>query len=295
MSFIQCNITNLGNDISFLYPCLAGRTPTGYTGDVDAPLRRQVVSERNIRIDGLETNSEIGTGKVSLLNNLLRHGLGCIHRDGKSQPLGNIATASIANDQSVDADHFTCQIDQWSAGIAMIDSCVGLDQILDLITVPGIDGSPCRADDTDGDRVLEVAERRPDSNDRFTGIQDIRISQGGHRWNFSTCFQDSDVRIRIRSNDGCFLLASIGEDDAYLFGSLDNMIVGKDISLVSDEETTSANHLIAGVAEEGRLSGDGPNDGYHCRADLLNRFCDRCFNIRVVESERLAGIGVIRR
>jgi len=149
MSFIQCDIPNLCNDISFLQSRLAGRAAAGYSGDIDAPLGWQVVSERDIRVDGLETNPQIGTGKVSLLNDLLRHCLGCIDRDSEAQPLGDISAACVADDQRVDANHFPCQIDKRSTGIAVIDCCVSLDQILDLITISSIDGSSRRADHTD--------------------------------------------------------------------------------------------------------------------------------------------------
>src|SRR6476659_4538785 len=103
MSFIQRDVPNFCNDISLLQACLAGGTAAGYPRDVDAPLRWQIVSECDIRIDGLETNSQIGTGKVSLLNDLLRHCLSGIYRDGEAQTLGDISTASVADDQGVDA------------------------------------------------------------------------------------------------------------------------------------------------------------------------------------------------
>src|SRR6476620_10246306 len=173
MRFIQRNGAHLCNDISFLQACLAGGTAAGYAGDIDAPLRWQVVAECDIGIDGLETNSEIWACKVALLDDLLGNCLGRIDRDGEAQSFGDITTSRVADNQRVDADHLACQVGQRSAGIAVIDGCVSLDQILDLVSVPGVNGAPGRTDYAHSDRVLKVAQWRANRNHRFTGVQYI--------------------------------------------------------------------------------------------------------------------------
>ncbi len=142
MGFIQRDVPNLCNDISFLQACLAGRAATGYSRDIDAPLGWQVVSECDIRIDGLETNPQIGPCKVSFLNDLLRHCLGCIHRDGKAQSFCYVAAAVLRTISVLIPITSPARFTKWSTGITMIDGRVGLDQILDLITVSSVDGAP---------------------------------------------------------------------------------------------------------------------------------------------------------
>ena len=73
----------------------------------------------------------------------------------------------------VDADHFTREINQRSARVALIDGRVGLDQTFDLVSVTGVDGTSGRADHAHGHRVLEVSKRRADGDRGLTGFEQI--------------------------------------------------------------------------------------------------------------------------
>jgi hypothetical protein len=73
------------------------------------------------------------------------------------------------------------------------------------------------------------------------------------------------------------------------------MIIGEDITLVCDEKAASTHGLIAGGAEERRLSGDRADDCHNGGADLLYGFCDGGLDIRIDKSQRLTRICIASR
>src|SRR5512145_1759140 len=133
MGFIQRDLADLCDDISLLQASQTGRAVPLHLRDVNTPLGWQTIQGRDLRIDRLETNPKIGACKISLFYDLLCYRLSSVHRNGESQPLGDIAAACVADDQRVDTHYFSREIDQRPTGVAVIDRRVRLDQILDLI------------------------------------------------------------------------------------------------------------------------------------------------------------------
>src|SRR6185436_20342832 len=111
MRFIECDIPNFGDDIALLQACITGWAITGYFCNIHAPLCGQIVARGNIGINGLVVDANIWAGKISLLDDLLRDRLRGVPRDGEAESLCHIAAVRVANDQRIDADHFTPEID----------------------------------------------------------------------------------------------------------------------------------------------------------------------------------------
>ena len=53
-----------------------------------------------------------------------------------------------------------------------------------------------------------------------------------------------------------------------------NVIIGQDVTLTGNEDTTAADRAVAGHSPEGHLPRDGADHGHNRRADFLDCLCD---------------------
>src|SRR3970040_1341169 len=90
-----------------------------------------------------------------------------------------LAGPAAADDERVDANDLTLEIDQRSAGIAVVDGGVGLDQILHAEARLGLDRTAGGADNAGRDGVGKVAQRRTDGDDGVPRSQRRRIPPRG--------------------------------------------------------------------------------------------------------------------
>src|SRR6266508_2162233 len=157
MRLVDCDVTDFGDDVIFHQTSFVSGTSRFNLGDKYAPFGGQVIAVGDIGVDRLETNSHEGAGEVALLDDLLRNCLRRIYWDGEAESLGHIAHATVADHEGVDADHLTCKIHKRTTRVTMVDRRVGLDQILDGVSVAAVDGSTCRTDHTHGNGILKVS------------------------------------------------------------------------------------------------------------------------------------------
>src|SRR5258706_2095034 len=93
------------------------------------------------------TNAHVGIIIFTILDNLGRHALDNIDRDGKPDsrvdwfPTG---VGSIGTDGAVNADHFAAQVEQWAAGIAGADGRIRLDLVAGAEEVAAAPSTICR-------------------------------------------------------------------------------------------------------------------------------------------------------
>src|SRR5690349_7670287 len=103
-----------------------------------------------------------------LVHHLSRH----VDWNGKTD--ADIA-AGWRNDGRVDADEFSAQADQCSAGIAWVDRGVGLDEL--LIALLADAGAPQRADKT-GRYGLSQAEGIADRQHEIADFERVAVAEG---------------------------------------------------------------------------------------------------------------------
>ena len=173
MGGVERHIVNLIDHIAGLQSGLRGRTARRHTRHIHAPLNRQAICGGDIRRDGLVTDSKIRMRYISFLDNLRGDGLRGVDRDRKTESFRDGSASGVAHNQFVDADHFTREINQRSARVALIDRRVRLNQAFDLVSVTGVDGTSGRADHANGHRVLEISKRRADRDRGLTGLEQI--------------------------------------------------------------------------------------------------------------------------
>ena len=164
MGLVEGSVADLGQDIIGLQAGLGSGAIGDDIGDVNTPVYRQVISAGYPGRDGLVTDAQIRAGKITLLHNLLSDGASGIDRNSESQALGDGAGVASAHDQGIDPDHLSSQVDQRTARVPLVDGRIGLDHALDQVTTPAVDGATGGADNTNGDGVLEVAQRRANSH-----------------------------------------------------------------------------------------------------------------------------------
>ncbi len=280
MGGVERHIVNLIDHIAGLQSSLRGRAARRHTRHINAPLNRQAIGGGDIRRNGLVTDSKIRMRYISFLDDLRGNGLRGVDRDRESQSFRDHSVSGVADNQFVDADHFTREINQRSARVALIDRCVGLNQTFDLVAVTGVDGTSGRADHANGHGVLEITERRTNRNRGLSGFEQIRISQRRHYWDFPINLQNGDIGIRISADERCFLLSAIGQDDIEVLCILDHMIVGEDVTLIGNEKAAAADGLSAGRTEECVLSGNCADHCHDRRSNFLNGLSDTRFEYR---------------
>ena len=218
---------------------------------------------------------------------------GGVGRDGKAQPFGYRAAVAAAHDQGVDADHFAGQVDQRPAGVALVDGGIGLDQVFDLVALAGIDRAPGGADHAHGDRVLEIAQRRADGDDRLTRVERVRIAQRRHGRAPAVRLEHRQVGVNIRADQlACCWLPSarmIGQ----IGGAFHHVVVGQHIALLGDEHPAAAGLPRAGRPPKGHLPGHRADHGDHCRPNLLHHLGDG--GLHVGAAHKQAGCRFILR
>ena len=127
MGGIERHVVNLIDHIAGLQARLRGGAARRHLGHIHAPLNRQAICGGDIRRNGLVTNSKIRMRHISFLNDLRGNGLSGIDRDREAQSFRDRSVSGVADNQFVDADHFTREINQRSARVALIDRRVGLN------------------------------------------------------------------------------------------------------------------------------------------------------------------------
>ena len=111
----------------------------------------------------------------AMRDELVHDVLGEIARHGEPDAL---IAAGLAEDRRVDPDELSTRVDQRAAGISLIDRGVGLNEVLVHACLPGC---ARRADDAEGDGLIEDAERIADGEHPLGHLQLRRIAPRQHR------------------------------------------------------------------------------------------------------------------
>ncbi len=217
--------------------------------------------------------------------------------------------AARGDDGGIDADQLAAQVDQRAAGVAHVDGCVGLDEIL-----VALDAQPAaseRADNPGGDRLSEP-ERVADGHHEVAHAKRIGVSQLHRGQAVSLHLDYRHVRGRIGAHHLRVEPASIAQGDGNFLGLVDDVIVGDDVTVLGIDNDAGAETLGPPMArpigqleeatekrvtEQGVLAHENGalrGDIHHRRRDLLQHGGE-ARKLATLDRRRQRGLGRPRR
>ena len=202
-----------------------------------------------------------------------------------AKPTPELAAAG-RGDHGVDADDLAMGVEQGAAGVAGIDGRVGLDGLVDVGSV-GLLHLADGADDAARHGSVEDAEGIADGEHLLADLQVGAVAHGDRLQVGRLDLNDREVVRLVGSDDGGRIVLFVGQDDLELTGSIDDMVVGEDVSLFVDEEAGAG--TLRGLGSEEEIIGD---DG---GGDVDHRGRDALVDVHVVlliGVERRSGLGL---
>ena len=174
--------------------------------------------------------------------------IGEVDRNGKAQP----AIQSI--DQRVHADDLAINVAKRAARISRINRGVGLNVIGNGITaVADQFAAPLSAHHPVGEGVIE-SEWRPDGESKLPDPNGVAVAHLHYREIFGLDFDDSDVRLVIRSDDFRGKLAPVFQFNVYVLRTFNDVVISENISVRPDDESrTFANRVEKSWTTPGRI------------------------------------------
>ena len=149
----------------------------------------------------------------------------------------------LRSDGGVDAHQLAAGVNQRTAGVAWIDCRVGLDERLNLhLRVKDIDVTRLGGHDTCRDSRSEV-ERIADGEHPFADAQFIGVAHQDDRQPCLFDFQERDIGVRVSADQRSRVLAFVVEDHLNLVCTVDDMIVGDNITIFGDDDTRTGSLL----------------------------------------------------
>jgi hypothetical protein len=116
--------------------------------------------------------------------------------------------------------------------------------------------------------VLE-AERVPDRDDDLTDAQLSRIGKRERVETRRRNLQHRQIGIRIRSDDGCRARTAVGQHDAQLSRTLDDVSIGENEPVWREHESGAAAAGRVNLDDPGRDDVDSTGDGAGIRVEQV--------------------------
>jgi hypothetical protein len=149
----------------------------------------------------------------------------------------------------VDADHLCARRDERPAGVARVESRVGLNDVVHQTTGSGPERSPDPADDAGGCRVVEP-ERVADGDRHLPHPHAAGIAQVCPRQRAGIDAKDGEVRVRIVAHEITTRAPAIGQRDGQLVGLVNDVAVREDEPVGREDDARPAT-LLAFDAHDG--------------------------------------------
>ena len=153
--------------------------------------------------------------------------IGAHHVDGNREADADVA-AGARNDRRVDADELAVQVHERAARVARVDRRVGLNEVLERLTVEA--AAPERADDA-GRHAVREAERIADRHDVVADAQRRRIAERDARQVRGVDLQHREIRAFVRADDARREAAVLEQRDGDLVGVRDDVMVRQDVAV----------------------------------------------------------------
>jgi len=121
-----------------------------------------------------------------------------VGRHGKSDAL---VAVGLGKDGRIDADHFAIHVEQRAAGVAGIDGCIGLDEVLKLAAGTRLNGAVLGRDDACGYRLVK-RKRTANGLDPVANIGCVGVAQrDGGKWRVGIDLDDRQIGCLVYSDD----------------------------------------------------------------------------------------------
>ncbi|MNT39667.1 hypothetical protein D3C72_1759350 [compost metagenome] len=159
-----------------------------------------------------------------MLDQLVDHAAGQVrwNRQAQADVAGHAALRVEAG--GVDAHQLALQIDQRAAGIARVDRCIGLDEV--LVAQPADATAAHRRDDARGDRLAET-ERIADGDHEVAHPQLVAVAQLDVGQVLRRNADQRDVGVAVRAEELGLDRAPIGQCHLHVIGVVDDVVVGQ--------------------------------------------------------------------
>ena len=173
-------------------------------------------------------------GKPDAANAMFENGLKIYpFKDRKNPPKMKFISGSEIPFNTIHANDFTFVVEQWSAGIALVDRCVRLNEV---VKRPAVDVARCRRHDAGRDRATQT--EGVTHGEHFVACAHfVRVAEGDGGEVFSGLDpQQRYVGQRVTADHRRFQFTSIGQFDQHLFGAVDHVMIGHDFAVLTDDE-----------------------------------------------------------
>jgi cardiolipin synthase A/B len=217
------------DDVSDLQAAPGSRRSLDDLGDHGATSRGKFDITHDVFGDRHHPDPQIPSGDLTVLTELKQDVLGQVDGDGEADTDG---PSRLGEDRRVDPYHCAASVDEGTAGIAGIDRCVGLDEV---VVGTAADEALLGADDPRGDGLVE-AERVTDRHHRLAHLESIRIAQRHRGEPTAVDLEQGNVGLGIAADETGVPLAQLGKADRDLVGLANHVVVGDDIAIGGDHE-----------------------------------------------------------
>ena len=275
-------VAQLGDDIALLNAGLGSRTILNDARHIRAAIGAQLVGAGVERVDARKRSAHVRMHRRLAVDDLVGNVLGIVDRNGKAHAR---AGARIALDERVDTHKLTIVVDERAAGVARVDSGVGLNHVgIDGIAAGRAHGRGAiqRRHDTRGDRLL-VAKRRTDSHDPLAhvelgGVADLDRGELGGIGILE--LDDGEVARGIVAHELGLIGGAVVHGHHVLVVTIDHVVVGEDVALgIEHHARTDAARAIRlvgrlrkrAILATARSGGDGNDGGQGLSRDGLGQ------------------------
>lgn len=217
------------------------------TVDIDALVGTEVyaLAVFFLGIDIVEHVTTLDTEPCTLYTAILLNIADDLVHDGRRNGEAiTCVTAGRRVEHGVDADELATRVDEGTAGVTGVDSGIGLDERGDTCCGSRlVDAAAFGTDDTGGDGAVQTVGVT-DGDDPLADLQVVTVAdrQGGEVLGID--LDEGEVGDLVGTNDPCGELAVVVEGDGQLVGAFYDMVIGDDISVRADDDTTTRGFLL---------------------------------------------------
>ena len=265
----------MGQDVAGFDALGRGVAAFGDGGDIQAA--RQAVMFGVRRVDGADGDADAGPDIAAGGDELVADRFGRDAGDRKADALHGHLGVGVDHLHVRDADDLAVHIEQRTAGVALIDGGVGLDQRHGVAV--GADAAVDGGDDTVGHGAAQgVHQRVADGDDAVAHAQLAAVAEFGGVQPLGLDLQHGKVHLRILADELCRGLRAVGQDDRRLIGAGDKVLVGEDEAVLTHDDAGAP--VIADLA---LLRGLDADDGLHAAG------------VKLLQRQLIAASGALQR
>lgn len=142
----------------------------------------------------------------------------------------------MRDDRGIDSDQLALIVHEGAAGVARVDRSIGLDEV--FVVFDSQVRPPLSAHDSHRD-CLAYAEGIADRNCVIADFHLRGIGNSDRRQIGRIDLENGDIGLRVCAHNFCIELAFVAEHDSHFRGSVDNVVVGQDVTVRAHNDSGS--------------------------------------------------------